>query len=85
MDKLTVGLGVKAAADVFVQWAKNTLREHVKCDVEVQTALPGIRTWKKKTMPVAQDRPVLNVNRNYKFTLLNHNLSPHQYSLSLCS
>lgn len=65
--------GVKDAADMFVQWANSTLQEQDDCDVEVQTALPEKRIWKKKIMPgeLAQDEPVLDVERNYNIEVHN--------------
>lgn len=43
--------GVKRAADTFVEWTNNNLKEQ-DCDAEVQTALPEKRVRKKSLMSV---------------------------------
>ena len=62
-------IGIKEAADQFVEWA-NELLEKEDCEMEV-VALPEKRLKKKKIMPgeVTEDEPLTVAERDFDVTI----------------
>lgn len=64
---------VKFAAHESVKWANEKLREEVKCELAVQTALPERRVRKKRRMPgeLADDEQLASADTGFRVKVHN--------------